>query len=598
MIFDLKVLTLIVSLVFLTEFIAVAIQYRTNRLYPGLGWWLAGTGMMTLAFLVMPLLAVKPVAFLAQASGPLLILGHLCFLTGILRFLGKREHRAVMVSFLVLFVVAYNHFIYAHNSISGRTVVISGALAILTFITAFHLLFRKGGGFRSAARFTAAALLLHGGLMVVRVVYTLAAEPIRSYSGLAPIHIAAHLVLIASSILWTFGVILMVNQRLHEDLDRDQVALRDSEATYRSILEASPDDITITDLNGRVVMVSPAGKALFGYPADTALGMPVLDFLVPEDRARAQARLKLLLQGIHSQDSEYRGVRRDGSTLDLEVNSAVVHDQDGHPAKLVLIVRDGTPRRRAEAERGELAARNLQLEKAESLGRMAGAVAHHFNNQLQAIMSNLEMLDDTPAVVPLGRARQAVDRASRISRLMLLYLGQSHEPLEPLALVELCRAALPPLREALPGLRLDVQLPTPGPTILAAAPLITELLAQLVTNAWEALDGGPGSVRLALGTRLAAELPAAPRFPLTWQALAPAYACLEVADPGCGIPAADLDKLFDPFFTTKFTGRGLGLCVVLGIVQAHGGMVTVTSRAGQGTAFRVYFPLGEAGPIS
>jgi len=131
----------------------------------------------------------------------------------------------------------------------------------------------------------------------------------------------------------------------------------------------------------------------------------------------------------------------------------------------------------------------------------------------------------------------------------------------------------------------------PGPIIKANAEQLQQLLTNLVTNAGEAMGSAGGSVRLSLSTCPAAEVPTAHRFPIGWQPQGPDYACLEVADTGVGIASADIEKLFDPFFSTKFTGRGLGLSVVLGLVQAHGGALTVASPPGQGSIFRVYLPI-------
>ena len=125
---------------------------------------------------------------------------------------------------------------------------------------------------------------------------------------------------------------------------------RESEALYRSILDASPDDITIADLEGRVLMVSPAAVAMFGFhDAAQGLGLRVTDFLVPEDRARAMAQVALLLQSGASVPSQYRGLRRDGSTFDIEVNSALLRDAAGRPDRLVVIARDVTARKLTEA---------------------------------------------------------------------------------------------------------------------------------------------------------------------------------------------------------------------------------------------------------
>ena len=132
---------------------------------------------------------------------------------------------------------------------------------------------------------------------------------------------------------------------------RAELALRESEERYRSILNASPDDITITDLQGRVLMVSPVALTMFGYgPEELQKELRLTDFIVPEDRDRAMANFAQVLQGAQAGPNEYRGLRADGSVFDIEVNSQFIRGADGNPVQMVLIVRDITERKRVEAE--------------------------------------------------------------------------------------------------------------------------------------------------------------------------------------------------------------------------------------------------------
>jgi CheY-like chemotaxis protein len=134
---------------------------------------------------------------------------------------------------------------------------------------------------------------------------------------------------------------------------------------------------------------------------------------------------------------------------------------------------------------------------------------------------------------------------------------------------------------------LDKDLPSPGPVINANANQIQQVLTNLITNAEEA----GGTISLGVKKVLAVEISTNNRFPVDWQSQDNAYACLEVADTGCGIDRNDIEKLFDPFYSTKFTGRGLGLPVVLGIVKTHKGVVTVESEPCRGSTLRVFFPV-------
>jgi len=256
-----------------------------------------------------------------------------------------------------------------------------------------------------------------------------------------------------------------------------------------------------------------------------------------------------------------------------------------------------TERKQAEAEKEKLEAQNRQLQKAESLGRMAGAIAHHFNNQLGVVIGNMElaMMELSQGASPHAKitaAMKASNRAAEMSGLMLTYLGQSFDKREPLDLSDACRRSLPMLQAIMPGnVVLETDLPSPGPVISTTSDYIQQVLTNMVTNAWEAFGNSRGSVHLTVKTVTTAEIPAAHRFPIGWQPQDHAYACLEVTDAGGGIADEDIEKIFDPFFSSKFTGRGMGLSVVLGLVKAHDGAVTVESETGRGSAFRVFFPV-------
>lgn len=316
-----------------------------------------------------------------------------------------------------------------------------------------------------------------------------------------------------------------------------------------------------------------------------------------EDRDRVLEDIKTGVVGERVYNTEFRIVHPDGKVRYLKADGIMIRDEEGKPSRMIGLNRDITEGKQMEADKENLEAQNLQLQKTESLGRMAGAIAHHFNNQLGVVIGNLEMaIDDLPQgaepVNKLTASIQAAWKAAEMSGLMLTYLGQTLDERKPLDLSETCLRSLPVIQAVLPGkVALETDLPSPGPIIMANANQIQQVFSNLATNAWEAVGKGRGVIHLNVKTVSQAEITAVYRFPIGWQPQDSAYACLEVTDTGNGIAVDDFDKLFDPFFSNKLAGRGLGLPVVLGIVKAHGGAVTVESEPGRGSTFRVFIPV-------
>jgi len=437
---------------------------------------------MAMGVIFMPLLNVKSLVALAKIANLLMVLGQIFLYVGIMRFLNKREERWILTSIFTVFLVTYYYFMVVNNDISARTVIVTAVLATLSFMTAYKLLLKKERLISGSANFTAAVFLVYGCFLIMRTFMALLLPPMRSYMDQELILIVGFIVPIIISPLWTYGFIIMVNQRLnvenheekeklqlvfdtspdaamitqlkdgvlvdvnigfsvmtgytraevigdstlkisvwyhsadrklfltelkdqgictnmefvfkrkdkspfagtisariitirdvphivsviHDITERKQIeaALMESEEKYRSILNASPDDITITDLEGRIILVSPASKKMFGYESDFEgfIGMMLVDFIVPEDIERAQSNIMLMYQGGSPRPNEYRGIRQDRSIFDIEVNSGFIRSASGQPTKMVFIVRDITERKLAEQKIQELV-QQFEIEK-------------------------------------------------------------------------------------------------------------------------------------------------------------------------------------------------------------------------------------------
>ncbi|MDR3555768.1 MAG: ATP-binding protein [Syntrophobacteraceae bacterium] len=286
---------------------------------------------------------------------------------------------------------------------------------------------------------------------------------------------------------------------------------------------------------------------------------------------------------------------RDGRTYELFV--APLRGSDRTCNRVIEVFGDVTALKRAEAERLDMEKRLQKLEKVESLARMAGSIAHHFNNKLGAVLGNLELaLFDLPEAsevrASIVESMKAAHQAADVSLMMLAYLGQTTERKEPFDLVETVRDSLQFSSASTPRhVSLKTDFPPLRPIILGNKVHINQILTNLVSNAVEAMDQNESGITVAIQMTLRPEIEGLRLFPIDWEPKAAQYACLSVSDTGCGMDVATQEKIFDPFFSTKFTGRGLGLSVLLGLVRAHDGAITVKSSLGRGTTFRVFFPL-------
>ena len=253
-----------------------------------------------------------------------------------------------------------------------------------------------------------------------------------------------------------------------------------------------------------------------------------------------------------------------------------------------------------ESERGRLQAQVLQSQKFESLGVLAGGIAHDFNNMLVTVLGNADLVlaelgTPSPEREYVEDIATAAQRASELCRQMLVYSGKGHFRVEAVDLPALVREMAHLLEVALPkGTVLSFDFDADLPLVLVDPAQMRQVVMNLITNAAEAIDGGTGSIRLALGVQHCS------RSYLDRLILGPerdegAYVFLEVADTGTGMSREVAARLFDPFFSTKKTGRGLGMAVVIGIIRGHGGALCVCTEKGKGTTVKVLLPAAAEG---
>lgn len=377
--------------------------------------------------------------------------------------------------------------------------------------------------------------------------------------------------------------------------------LRKSEEKYRTVAEFTYAMETWQLADGTYQYVSPSCKRVTGYTADAFIQNPkLMEHIVhPEDREKLAEHLSINQppDAHENQGLDFRILTPAGEVRWLSHSCTPVYDTQGQGVGRRGSFREITQSKRLEEDRLKRTEKNRQIQKTASLQRMGGAIAHHFNNKLHVVMGYLELaMEHLPASdvahYNLTSALDAAVQAAELSKLMLTYLGHSKNKREPFDLAEICQDCLPILKNVLlRGLKLETDLHTPGPVINTNAEEIRQILLNTVTNACEATIDDHGYIGLSVTVSSATEISSQHRFPQDWQPKGTSYACLKVQDNGLGLSESEIEEIFDPFYSTKFTGRGLGLPVVKGLVKAHGGVVTVESSPGLGSTFRSYFPL-------
>ncbi|MFP4053056.1 MAG: PAS domain S-box protein [Phycisphaerae bacterium] len=384
------------------------------------------------------------------------------------------------------------------------------------------------------------------------------------------------------------------------DRRRQQEALAAGEEKYRLVAENTTDCIWQMRLDETYLYINPACERIFGYTTREYMQTRMEDHYQPGELARVRRFAQKLLEERNTEPFDFETVlhHKDGTPVPVEVTGRLILDQHGEPLRFQGVTRDISARKAAEEERHKLEAQVQHAQKLESLGVLAGGIAHDFNNLLMGILGNADLA--MAELSPLSPARQSVEeieKASRhaadLCRQMLAYSGRGQFVIEPIDLSELVHEMAHMLEVSITKnavLRYDFA--TALPAVRADATQIRQIVMNLITNASEAIKDRSGVVSLATGAMYCDREYLETTF--SDLELAPGlYVTLEVSDTGCGMNAETVARVFDPFFSTKFTGRGLGLAAVLGIVRSHHGAVKVYSEPDKGTTFKVLLPAVE-----
>jgi PAS domain S-box-containing protein len=378
-------------------------------------------------------------------------------------------------------------------------------------------------------------------------------------------------------------------------------SLRESQSTLKAALESMTDAVFITDANGQFIEFNEACATFHRFKnknecLKTFAEYPdVFEVYLP-DGTLAPIKMWAVpraLRGETGINSEYTIHRKDtGKTWVGSYNLAPIRDKEGIVVGSVVVARDITEQKRMEEEKVKLEGQLLQAQKLESIGTLAGGIAHDFNNILYPIIGFTEMsIEDLPKDHPIQENLEDIlkgtIRARDLVKQILSFSNQRDIEQKALPLTPLIKETLNLLKSIIPSnIIIEQILSQKDIHVFANATEIHEIIMNLCTNAYHAMEGKGGILKVALNKNQPGPDIIVPTEN---------YCCLSISDTGAGISSEIIDNIFDPYFTTKEQGKGsgLGLSVIHGIVKSYKGAIEVQSKPGQGTVFNVFLPLTE-----
>lgn len=390
-----------------------------------------------------------------------------------------------------------------------------------------------------------------------------------------------------------------------EDISDREAVLQELQEAYKIINRSSSVAFLWENAEGwPVKFVSENVEQLTGYTsADFMTGaVSYAEIIDPDDLGRVGQEVEQASNDHRHDDFQhepYRIITKDSKLKWVADSTHIKRDDQGVPTHYQGIVTDISVSKELEQERLALTRQMEQVQRYKSLNVMAGAVAHHFNNIMMGVLGNLELLQfDLPADSRTRKLAAAAEksalRACHISSSMLTYVGQLQVHKEAADFNALILEIKGALESSVEG-DIDIQLHFDCKPVvsLVDSGQFKQVILALVLNAGEAIGEGPGQLTITTGYGWE-EMDTLPT-PFIDCNLAPGqYAFCEIADNGCGMDTETIARMFEPFFTSKFTGRGLGLAVVAGIVKSHGGALLVTSSPGVGSKIRLVLPAHAA----
>jgi PAS domain S-box-containing protein len=396
------------------------------------------------------------------------------------------------------------------------------------------------------------------------------------------------------------------NASLEKRVEARTAELAASRERFELIAHATQDAVWDLDLVGKQIWWNDTYERLFGpRPRDTHQpGEWWVSHIDESEREKVVASLEAAIadSAVRHWGMDYHFNAPSGQRYFVQDRAHISRSPQGKAIRVVGSRRDQTALEEAMKEREKIERKILEGQKLESLGVLSGGIAHDFNNLLTAMLGNVslaksELAPNSPQLGYLNGMETAAVRAAELCKQLLAYSGRGRFVVGPLDLNELIEGMLNLLKISISkSAHLRLSMTPDIPAVKADATQLNQVVMNLVINASEAIKGQEGTISIVTGV-VEADVEYLEEIALSAEIKPGRYVYLEVSDTGEGMAPETVAKIFDPFFTTKFTGRGLGLAAVQGIVRGHKGALKVYSEIGEGTTIKILLP-AEAGPAT
>ena len=569
------------------------------RRYPaigGPGWWSLGSLLAILGSLALMLRVGGLPAQVASMSAVLMFASHAFAWVGLRSYLRWKLPLALIAAMSAVLVVALLAVSFSEHQAAYQQMLYVGAGLVLAALVLRDL--ARLGGLRATPEFRAlTALAVFEGLLLLGTL----AWMVSKHASLDRVASSFLLVFLMTKLVRVMVYGALVALRLRQEAEQARQAMTEREAQSHALVDHLGAGVVVFRPDRSVLRVNRAALRFLGWPLD---GMPpaVMDWHLLRSDGQPMARHEVPFERVLATGQPVSdfvgGIRIGGEVRWALCNAYPENDLLGGLRHVVFTFVDITALRRMQQQQRTLEQQLAQSQKMEALGTLAGGVAHDFNNILAAILGNADLArQDLPSGAPSRQSLHEISTAARRGReLVRQILAFSRQ--QPLARTPVCPAAIVTetcslLRTAIgPNVQLVKTVSPYRLAILADPTRLGQVLLNLGTNAVHALQGRPGQIGFHVDT-VGPDDPALPQELVECcQRSGLGAVRIAVRDDGCGMDDVTRARIFEPFFTTKGVGQGtgLGLPMVLGIVEAHGGTIAVDSRPGEGTTFTLYFP--------